>query len=190
MLIDFKMKIYLKKFKKINIVRWCPCCDQGWVVIVKDTADGKLYCRCEETYLLWESPEDVEPEWNRFVCDMNIRHHDFMYASEDEIIQAGWQFPLHRVTMCPICSSTRIKTSNPHIAPRRFSWITIKKSLSNGKLFCRCDTCGSTWADIHQAFRRTPPQDIACDTFGEATDEEIASVGWDAYKDVIFENDN
>ena len=55
------MKIYLKKYAKINIARWCPCCDQNWVVIVKDTTDGKLYCRCEETEILWETPEDIEP---------------------------------------------------------------------------------------------------------------------------------
>ena len=184
------MKIYLKKYAKINIARWCPCCDQNWVVIVKDTTDGKLYCRCEETEVLWETPEDIEPERNRYIRDTDIRHHDFVYADEDEIIQAGWQFPLHRVTMCMICDSIRLKSSSPHVAPRRFSWITIKKSLRDGKLFCRCDTCGSTWADIHQAYRRTPPEEIARDAFCEATDEEIAAVGWDEYKDVIFEKDD
>jgi hypothetical protein len=69
------------KFK----VKWCPVCDQGWVVIAKDKKTGKLFCYCKECETEWTQPQDVGVKVGT--------HNAFGVASEPtikDISVAGW----------------------------------------------------------------------------------------------------
>lgn len=41
-------------------VGWCPICNQGWQVIVKDTDTEKLFIMCEECLSLWDHPLNIK----------------------------------------------------------------------------------------------------------------------------------
>ena len=109
--------------EKSRIICWCCECGQGYVYIVKNAFDGKLYGRCEETGTIWKSPEDVKngvpfkvKEW-RYDFDergnMSSYYVDFdgnairfslTGATDEEIAAAGWQYPLNKVKLCAVCS--------------------------------------------------------------------------------------
>lgn len=38
-------------------IGWCKICNQGWLEIVKDKADQKLFICCSECESEWDSPE-------------------------------------------------------------------------------------------------------------------------------------
>ena len=37
-------------------IAWCPLCEQGWVVIVKDKHTSQLYAYCTECETEWNDP--------------------------------------------------------------------------------------------------------------------------------------
>mgnify|MGYP001782236288 FL=1 len=37
-------------------IAWCPLCEQGWVVIVKDKQTSQLYAYCTECETEWNDP--------------------------------------------------------------------------------------------------------------------------------------
>ena len=177
------------KYKKINILSWCKCCDQGWVRIIKDINTDKLYCECDETYGLWASPEDYENgisiKENRFVDIVNKRENRFVLASEEEIKSQRWHYPINKVTTCKVC----FFNTKPNLIPipiRENGWIVIKKNTQTAELFCRCETCGSIWEDIRDVLKkeRIAPSSKKTESFEDATRDEIAAAAWDYYDDI------
>jgi|GEM_PF-6029755 hypothetical protein len=183
--IDKKTGIYINeikgKYKKINILCWCKCCDQGWVRIVKDTNTGKLLCECDETYALWASPEDYEND----ICIVNTQENQFELASEEEIKLQGWHLPINKVTTCRVCFFNT-KPNNIPIPIRDNGWVVIKKDTDTGKLFCRCETCGSIWENIRDVLKkdRIAPSNIKIGNFQDAARDEIIAAGWDYYDNI------
>lgn len=39
-------------------IKWCPFCDQGWVIIVREISTQKLYCCCDECETEWNNPQN------------------------------------------------------------------------------------------------------------------------------------
>ncbi len=177
----------IKEYAKINIVRWCPCCDQGWILVVKGMQDGCLYCRCNETFQLWKSPEDIE--LGNYIVENEKINQYFICASKAEIKMMGWDKPYHRVTSCKYCFSKFLIKRKFSVCERDFGWIVIKKNIENGALFCRCETCGRIWLSITNALRAENADEDYIETYSDATDEDIKSAGWDKYDNVIHLSD-
>ena len=50
-------KHYLNVMEKgMYKIAWCPLCEQGWVVIVKDKQTSQLYAYCTECETEWNDP--------------------------------------------------------------------------------------------------------------------------------------
>ena len=170
------------KYSKINVLDWCKCCDQGWVRIIKDTDTGKLYCECDELFSLWESPEDYEN--NVYIKDNRLIKSAL--ATEEKIISHGWNKPINKITTCSVCFFNTRPNSVPAPILRDHGWVVIKKDTDSGKLFCRCETCGSIWEDIRDVLRKgIPPSTNTIDNFADATRDEIVAAGWDYYDDIF-----
>lgn len=166
----------------MNIVKWCPYCDQGWILIVKGMKDKHLYCRCNETFLLWKSPEDIE--LGNFVVSEEITHQNFECASKEEIIMMGWDKPQHRVITCKYCCN--LYSAEQDLTKRKFGWIVIKKDIETEKLFCRCETCGRIWLDITSALRLKNADEIQIYSYTDASDDDIHNIGWDKYNNILY----
>jgi|GEM_PF-333600 len=184
------MEILNWKYNKMNILSWCKCCDQGWVRIVKDTQNGKLYCECDELFTLWASPEDYEN--GVYEKKNRLSGRSLVLASEEEIIAAGWDKPINKVATCNLCfSKTRPNDKYPMPILREHGWVTIKKNTDNGELFCKCDNCGTVWLDICDVLVKSgKPSDITVENSTEATRDEIIAAGWDKYDDVYHMRNN
>ena len=66
-------------------VKWCPVCDQGWVIIAKDKSTKQLFCYCTECETEWKRPQDVGVKTGE--------HNVFGSATEptiEEIKSIGW----------------------------------------------------------------------------------------------------
>lgn len=119
--------------------------------------DHKLYCQCTEKGNLWASPSDAEEniplkDWQYYKYDNgNLIFSKFEEAPEKEIIEADWDKPANKVTICNVCHDN----NSLNYLPTRHGWVTIKKNTQNGKMFCMCETCGSVWEDIKDALN--PP---------------------------------
>ena len=114
---------------------------------------------------------------------------DFVCASQEEMCTLGWDKPLHRVTTCKYCSGVCATEPGSHIIKRAFGWIVIKKDTENGRLFCRCETCGQVWLDIADALRAKNADAIQIHSYSDASDEDIHTAGWDTYDNVIHLDD-
>ena len=67
-------------------VAWCPFCEQGWVEIVKNTADEHLWLCCAECFTFWEKPEDIAAEKPA----LNISLELVVPPTRQEVEHAGW----------------------------------------------------------------------------------------------------
>lgn len=177
------MEIIKSQYPKINILDWCKYCNQGWVRIIKNKYTNELYCECDEDFQLWGSPEDYKSGKyiveDRFVLQCMKKEDPYVLASEEGIINKGWNKPINKVSLCKFCSF------DPEI-----SWISIKKNKDNGKLFCKCETCGAIWRDIIDVLRRdTKTANIKIENYEDATRDEIIAAGWDKYDDVYYIKD-
>ena len=180
------------RFKKINLIKWCDECDQGWIHIVKSKVNNKLYCQCSEWGTLFATPADVETdnymsnterifEKGKDGCDIPFLEE----ATEAEIIKAGWPIVYNKVTTCHICFNTKYITADNFVR-RRNGWILIKKDKANGDLFCQCDNCKSTWATPEDVLRQKDPIKLNYTEADDATKEDIKIRGWDKYDDVFY----
>lgn len=53
----FSPNHYLNVMEKgMYKIAWCPLCEQGWVVIVKDKQTSQLYAYCTECETEWNDP--------------------------------------------------------------------------------------------------------------------------------------
>lgn len=68
-------------------VGWCPICNQGWQVIVKDTDTEKLFIMCEECLSLWDHPLNIK--MGKKALDKN-NWIDEVIPTYREIERAGW----------------------------------------------------------------------------------------------------
>lgn len=172
----------IRNYSKINIAKWCPYCDQGWILIVKGMTDGLLYCRCNETFLLWKSPQDLEAE--NFVSSEEITDQDFECASREEITAIGWDAPRNRVIPCKYCCDFTHQKHNS--TKRKFGWVVIKKNLENNTLFAKCEICGRIWLDIENALSMKDADEIHIHSYTDPSDDEINEAGWDKYDSVFY----
>ena len=67
-------------------VDWCPLCDQGWVIIVKDIQTSNLYVCCKECESEWKSPHEITQEQ----CLPFNTYAKYDFPTEDEVISYGW----------------------------------------------------------------------------------------------------
>ncbi|WP_197144221.1 hypothetical protein [Lysinibacillus sphaericus] len=67
-------------------VDWCPLCDQGWVIIVKDIQTSSLYLCCKECESEWKSPYEITQEQ----CLPFNTYAKYDFPTEDEVISYGW----------------------------------------------------------------------------------------------------
>jgi hypothetical protein len=70
-----------EKFK----IKWCPVCDQGWVVVAKDKTTKILFCYCLECETEWKQPLDIGVKAGA--------HNHFGVATEpsvEDIRLLGW----------------------------------------------------------------------------------------------------
>lgn len=67
-------------------VAWCPFCNQGFIEIVKDSANGKLLLLCAECDTTWDKPSDIKldnPTNYKFTGKLEI-------PSMREVQEIGW----------------------------------------------------------------------------------------------------
>lgn len=69
------------------IVGWCPICNQGWQVIIRDTITGKLFVLCEECLSLWINPTDAKTHQKALVGKNDLIEE---IPSHEDIEKAGW----------------------------------------------------------------------------------------------------
>lgn len=70
-------------YKKI---RWCPFCNQGWVLLVKEISSQTLYCCCDECETEWSSPQDSIENIHYSVG----RYGQYEMPTGEEIAQLKW----------------------------------------------------------------------------------------------------
>lgn len=69
-----------------NKVKWCPICDQGWVEIMKDIDNNKLFLICSECESEWGNPEAI------FVSNEKEQLCENISApTDEEIKKMGWE---------------------------------------------------------------------------------------------------
>jgi hypothetical protein len=67
-------------------ISWCPFCNHGWVDIIKDSGNDKMFLLCYECDTTWNSPEDIiedNPVEYNLVGNLKI-------PSLKEIQEIGW----------------------------------------------------------------------------------------------------
>ncbi len=53
-------KLIIEHTENMFKVGWCPVCNQGWQVIMKDENTERLFVLCEECLSVWDSPLDIK----------------------------------------------------------------------------------------------------------------------------------
>jgi len=72
--------------RKLYKVGWCPFCEQGWIIIVKDINTSELNLCCTECETHWENPYELYEEH----CLKTNKYGKYEIPAEDEIINSGW----------------------------------------------------------------------------------------------------
>ena len=65
---------------------WCPLCNQGWIIIVKDIQTSNLYLRCAECDTEWINPYKLVKE----NCLQFNTFGKYALPTEKEIADIGW----------------------------------------------------------------------------------------------------
>lgn len=66
----------------------CPACQQGRLVITKNTSQDKLYLHCDECEMGWPTPGDADANINGFLT--LLEEYDAEAPSIDEIESCDW----------------------------------------------------------------------------------------------------
>ena len=71
---------------KVYKVGWCPLCDQGWVIIVKDILTSAIYLCCDECETQWENPYAI----SEMDCLPFNTYGRYEIATENDLNTMGW----------------------------------------------------------------------------------------------------
>ena len=53
-------KRIMEHAENVFTVGWCPVCNQGWQVIMKDEGTERLFVLCEECLSVWDNPLEIK----------------------------------------------------------------------------------------------------------------------------------
>jgi hypothetical protein len=67
-------------------VGWCPFCNQGWQVVVRDRNTHGLFIRCQECLSEWDSPEAAK---GRKLAVFQ-KHESEGYATREDLLAHSW----------------------------------------------------------------------------------------------------
>ncbi len=189
----------IKQRKKLNLVCHCGSCGQDYIYIVINERTGRLYCQCLDCGILFDSPSEAVDLY--YLIKKEPYSDNYTEAPLDKIINLGWDMPKNKVCLCHQCMIYYYKSKL-----NKAGWVTIKKNNESGKLFCRCERCGSIWKNIEDAlYIRAPeytqselpaaesikqrfkaPDNVEIPFFEEVSDGDIEKAGWDKYKDILL----
>ncbi len=69
---------------------WCPSCNQGWVVFVKESLSNSMLLLCEECFTNWASPTDYSFDLP-YLNDPMSDDWRALPVTRNEIIDKGWE---------------------------------------------------------------------------------------------------